>query len=208
MGTIATGDYTAPTTPTATNGFASKPTADEQKALDRLYNGNSAQAPPASGNPAAPDLAGRMYGPAMVTSAIDQRAAELWAKNGTTPAQHRALRDTFVGIAQRTGLPEPLMQHIANGHIDNLLADARVEVDPDAADVALGARIDQVNSELREDFRLRYGATAGDALLERTQRFVRAHPELARILQQRGLGSNREIVEGIASHVFSTGWTG
>jgi hypothetical protein len=200
--TIATGRIA----PTAADGFASKPTVDEQKALARLYNGNSVQPAPAAGNPAAPDLADRMYGPSLLTGTIDRRGAELWAKNAMPPAQQRALRDTFVGIAQRTGLPEPVLLHIANGHIDNLLAEMRVEPDPDAAQLALHTRIEALNTELRQDFRLRYGATAAEALLNRTQRFVRAHPDLARILQQRGLGSKREIVEGIAAHVFSSGW--
>jgi hypothetical protein len=62
------------------------------------------------------------------------------------------------------------------------------------------------NAELRQKFQRQYGAKDGEQLLERTARFVRTHPALAKTLQPRGLGSRIDIVELIAAHVFSTGF--
>ena len=172
----------------SSDDFFFKATPEEQRALDRLYDGNKA----------VPD---HKNFPTL-TSAIDRRLPELFVRAGVDAAAQQQLRSTFVDIATRTQLPDALVERIADSHIDNLLAAARVVDDPAAADVALDQQIAQWNAQSREEF----PGTEGAALLARTQKFVRAHPALAKILQERGLGSRPDLVKAIAEHVFSSGF--
>jgi hypothetical protein len=81
----------------------------------------------------------------------------------------------------------------------------------DAADVTTQALADQIvkwNTESRAALRATYGAKDGEALLLRVERFVRERPALSKMLGQHGLGSQPDIIAGLAAHVRSTGYTG
>jgi hypothetical protein len=183
------------------------PTSDAEHPLAeparKIYDSSHA-APPAPAATPTGDAARDFYGDSYIASVVDRRAAELWEVTGATEAQRREIRDTFIEIGE-SGLPEGVVAILAEHYIDRELAAARQE-DPDAAADALDKEIDLRNEELRNNLRLRYGAKDGEQLLERAQRFVRAHPKLAKVLQEHGLGSRPDIVEGIVAHVFSTGW--
>jgi hypothetical protein len=170
-----------------------------EQIAERLYDRNAA-------TPLPPPEKGDFYSWTPEGAVLDQRGPELFAEAGIDSAAQRQLRDTHRGIRRATGLPDGLIGQIVEGHLDNLLAEARVSEDPDGDAIALDRQIAASNAELRQEFAQRYGAKDGEALLERTRRFVRGHPALAKILQQRGLGSRPEIVRGIAAHIFSTGW--
>jgi hypothetical protein len=174
--------------PAVNDGFAFSPTPETTRIADALYDGNKA----VSDQGDFPTL----------TSAIDRRLPELFVRAGVNAAAQQQLRATFVDIAARTQLPDVLVERIADSHITDLLAAARVVDDPDAADGALDQQIAQWNTTSREEF----PGPEGAALLARTQKFVRAHPALAKILQTRGLGSRPDIVKAISEHVFSTGY--
>jgi hypothetical protein len=174
-------------------------TSDDQRALDRLYDGNKAETPDAG-------AAQAFYGHSLLKGAIDRRGPELWAETGATQQQQQELRDTFVGIAQRTGLPELLLATIAESHIDHQLADVRPVDDTDAAAQALETQTQEWNVATRAELQNLYGVTEAERLLERTQRFVRGHPVLAKVLRERGLGSRPDVVLGLAAHVFSSGY--
>lgn len=166
--------------------------------MNTLYDGNAALPP-------APANAADFYGYSAVANAIDRRGPELWEQSGATAAERQQVRDAFIGIARTTALPEPLVATLAESHINNLLADARPVKNADAAQV-LDQQIAGWNTEARAALRDTFGPNDVEQLLDRTRRFVRAHPALAKVLQQRGLGSRPDIVQGIAAHVFSTGW--
>jgi hypothetical protein len=141
----------------------------------------------------------------MLTSAFARRGPELWAAIGADTATQRQMLETFVGIKRSTQLPEGLLTRIAEAHLDGELAAVR-QNDPEAATDALHKQVQTWNAEIRETLRSRYGAKEGEQLLARTAKFVKATPALATLLQQHGLGSRPEIVEGIAAHVFSSGY--
>src|SRR5207245_1679518 len=125
---------------------------------------------------------------------------------GTDTAAQLQLHGTFVEIANDTSLPDGLLAVIADRYIDGLLAAKRVSQDPDADAQAVDQQAADWSAETRAALRATYGAKNGEQLLERAQKFVRAHPALAKVLQQRGLGSRPDVVAGIAAHVHSTGY--
>lgn len=184
----------------ADDDFAGKPTADEQKALDRVYDRNAAVPLP------PPTAKGAMYSWSPGAAVLDRRDAELFSDAGLGTAERQQLRSTFAEIG-KIGLPDSVVAQIAEGHIDALLAATRVKTDAEAeADETVHLQqIQANNAELREQFARKYGARDGEKLLERTQRFVRSHPKLADLLKENGLGSRIEIVEAVAAHVFSNG---
>lgn len=98
-----------------------------------------------------------------------------------------------------------LVERLVDGDIDNKLATARVSDDPAADQIALSQQIAADTEESRRRIIAQYGSKDGPALLERTQRWVRSKPALARILQPRGLGSKPEVVEQLVAYVFSNG---
>jgi len=151
---------------------------------------------------------GEMYGYDIAQAVITRRGDELYTHTGLDEAARKALGDTHIAIRRATGLPEGIREAIAEAHVDALLADTRAvsDTEADADETTVAKRIADGNAEVREDFIARYGKKDGPALLDRTAAFVRSHPALATILQQRGLGSRPDIVKGIAAHVFSTGW--
>jgi hypothetical protein len=175
-------------------------TPERQRAIDTLYDGNAAQ------TPASPD-GNALYGSfSTVTSPIDGRFSELAIATGATEADQTRLRDEFVGIAKKTGLNEGFVANLAEHHLNNLLADARIEDDPLAAEVALDKQSVEWKNETRARLRNTYGAKDAEDLLARTQKFVKSTPALAKILQKRGLGNRPDVVQAIVSHVFSTGY--
>jgi DNA polymerase III gamma/tau subunit len=122
--------------------------------------------------------------------------------------QDGAILMTCIGIAQRTALPEGVLTNIAEAHLDTLLADARplvTDAQVDAEGVRLHEQVAEWDRQVREELRQTYGAKDAEDLLARTQRFVRQHRSLAKILQQRGLGSRPDIVRELVSFVFSNG---
>jgi len=149
---------------------------------------------------------GEFYSYSPAVSVIDRRGPQLWAKTGADTKAQEQLRETFRQIEFATELPSAVMTRIAEGHLDGQLADARMSDDPDADGLALHRRITEGNVELRDRLARTHGAKDAEELLGRAQRFVRSYPALAAILQQHGLGSRADIVEGIVGHVFSTGW--
>lgn len=174
----------------------------QEQAARVIYDRNAATPLP------PPTETGEFHSYSPADAVLQQRDGELFAQTGMDPGARRQMRETFRSIQKTTGLPDTVVAQIADGHVSNLLAGARVSDDPDGDDVGLEQQIAASNAELRERFRAQYGAVDGEKMLDRTVRFVRKHPALAKILQQRGLGSRPEIVEGIAAHVFSTGWRG
>ena len=185
---------------------------DFDDTADKLYGDD---VPSATQKPAPPpasagatddrETAHQLYGYSALESAIDQRGEELWSVTGATEAMQRQTRDQFVGIATATGLPEMLVARIAEHYLDAELATFRQD-DPEAAELALARQIDEWNAELRTDLRARYGAVDAEKLLIRAEKFVKSHPALNGILKQHGLGSRPDLVDGIISHVFSTGY--
>ena len=190
----------------ADTGFA-KPTPDQEAVTDVLYD-NTERHPLAPANPASPEPAERFYGHSQLAQTIDQRGKELWAETGASLAQQKELRNTFVNIA-RGGVPEAITALVAAYHLDALLADARLNDDPEGDALKLDKQVLAWSAESREFFAARYGSQKdGEAMLGRVQRYVRAHPAFAKIVQQHGIGSRPDVVEAIADFVFSTGWRG
>jgi hypothetical protein len=181
------------------NGDFAPTTPEADKTHRTLYNRDGAR-------PLPPPAKGEFHSYRPSDSVIERREADLFAVAGLDAGARDQLRQTGRAIQNQTGLPDALVATIIDGHIDNVLADARVSEDPEADGLALERQIAASNAELREKFTLQYGAKDGEALLERSARFIRAHPTLARMLQRRGLGSRPAIVEGVAAHVHSTGW--
>lgn len=176
------------------DGFAPVP-ADWQRAANKVYDGNAAAVPTGQ---AKSDF----YGFSHITSTIEGRSQELWNDAEVGKTERAGLRESFIGIARRTGLNEGLVADLAGAHLDGKLADAR----RGEADTA--ARVTQItggNQELREAFHARYGNDAED-MLDRTRRYVRSDSSLYRIMGQHGLGSRPDFVLRIADHVFSTGY--
>lgn len=172
---------------------------EEQRQLATLYDGNKAAKP-------LPVDAGEFYGHPALAGEIDRRKSELWDQTGTGEADHAALRRQFLGIAKQTGLPEGALTRIAAGHIDGLLAEARVPDDVDADEVAADQRVVADTNTTREELTTLYGQKDAEDLIRRTQRFVRMHPSLQKVLQRNGLGSRPAIVRDLVAHVFSTGY--
>jgi len=151
-----------------------------------------------------PTSADVLFGGTHVRQEIEKRSDDLFDALGTSKEQHAKIRNEFVEIENATGLAPGVVARIANSFIDGEIARARAD-DKDAYDAEASKGLDRANEKLRHALRATYGEDAED-LLERTQRFVRAHPKLAKVLQSHGLGSRRDIVEGIAAHVQSTYW--
>jgi len=183
----------------AADDFVGKPTAEEQKALDTLYDRNAAQ-------PLPPPAPGEFYSHSVPVALFDQRESELASVVGMPRAERQQLRSTIAEIG-KIGLPDVAVAQIVDAHINSLVAGTRVLTDAEAEadEVARLQLIQKNNEELREKFAKQYGVKDGEQLLERTQRFVRSHPKLAAILKENGIGSRPEIVEAIAAHVFSNG---
>jgi hypothetical protein len=153
-----------------------------QQTANALYDRNAA-------TPLPPPEKGEFHSWTPEGAILQQRGPELFAQTGIDSAAQRRLGYTFRGIRRNTGLPDAVMSQIVDGHLDNLLAEQRVSADPDADAVAHDQKIAAWNAELREEFVQQYGAKDGEAMLERTRRFVRKDPALAKMLQQRGLAS-------------------
>ena len=98
-----------------------------------------------------------------------------------------------------------LTEQVIAADVARRYADREMFADPDQEVADLSNRIDADSQESRSRIIARYGLKHGAELLERTQRWVRTQPALARMLQQRGLGSKPEIVEKLVAHVFSNG---
>ncbi len=197
-GNVRTG---GPPTGLDRHGFASHPTADEQAKLDAFYNG-------AEATPPLPTVAGERYAPLFLDSAITRRLPELYPEVGAGVAEQQTLRHDFIGLQRSTGLGEELMAKIFNGYIDWRLGEARSNDDEPTRAAALDAQIKADTATSRDHLRARYGVAHGEALLDRTIRWVKTHPGLAQTLRDGGLGSKPDIVADLAAHVFSTGWTG
>jgi hypothetical protein len=207
MATALTPDP-APSTP-------QRPDPDEEFA-SRFYRGNAAtQTPPDTATPAdtppppadttREHAARLLYGDVFLTTAFDQRAPELFDVLGADAAQRAALRQDAIEIGRV--VPEAVAVKIVNLAIDGELAAARAE-DKAGHVAAVNQRIEASNVELRSVFRQKYGAADGEAMLERVRRFARSSPVLSRALQSHGIGSNPDVVTGIADFVFSSGWRG
>ena len=178
---------------------------DFDDTAEKLFGGSAPSAPAPAGATDDRDTAHQLFGYSALESAIERRGDELWSVTGVTEAMQRQTRDQFVGIATATSLPEMLVARIAEHYLDGELATFRQD-DPEADELALARQVDGWNAELCADLRTRYGAADAEKLLVRAEKFVKAHPALNRILKQHGLGSRPDIVEGIVSHVFSTGY--
>jgi hypothetical protein len=176
---------------TSADGFRMKPTADEQAALDLVYDGPKAL-------PADP---GSLYSTAgYLRHTFDTNFRELSDAGVLTPGQQAAERTDYSALIRGTGL-DPL--HVGRPLHDlwtaARLAEARGEPGPS------DAQVQTWNEQNLADLRIRYGAAAGDQLLERTRTWVRREPALAKVLKQHGLGSRPDIVEKLVAHVFSNG---
>jgi hypothetical protein len=179
-----------------------------EAAAQKLYDNTPAPAAKSPDRTPLPERAGEFYSWTQTAEVIKQRGPELYAQAGFDSAAQQALDQKYRRFGKETGLSDAVLASMAAGELDNLAAGARVADDPDADDFALAKQIADNNALLREEFTAQYGRREGEALLERTRRFVRKHPTLAQTLQARGLGSKPEIVRGIAHHVFITGWRG
>ena len=103
--------------------FADKPTAEEQRALDTLYDGNAAQRKPL---PAS--ARGDMHTWNVADAVFTRREPELKTHTDTTPAQRQQLRADLNAIA-KIGIPDDVVAQIAEGRIDALVSAARVKSD-------------------------------------------------------------------------------
>ncbi len=126
-----------------------------------------------------------------------KHSAEVFEKTGTKldVNSYRFLDD----------LPAALAEPLIDSDVSQKLAAVRVSDDPDGDDIALDQRIAADTLETRGRLIARYGEKDAAQLLERTKRFVRSKPALARIVNQRGVGSKPEIVEELVAYVFSNG---
>ena len=177
------------------------PTPEEQQLHRALYDGNAAQ-------PLKDAPGGGLYTYTVADAVFLRREPDLKTHTTMTPAQLQQEHANLRALATILPGADYVVNEIAEGRVDGLLADARVKSDDELDDEELtqDRQLEAWNIELKEKFAAQYGARDGEALLARTQRFVRLHPRLAALLKQHGLGSRPSIVEGIAAHVFSTGW--
>jgi hypothetical protein len=104
---------------------------------------------------------------------LKQRGPEQYAKAGLNAAAQRQKASEFRGIQEATGLPDGDVARILDGHLDGLLADARVSDDPEGDETTLRQTIAANNEQLREKMLRTYGVKDGEQLLDRTVRFVR-----------------------------------
>lgn len=149
---------------------------------------------------------GQFHTYTLTDGVIQNRGSELWEVTGADTTARQQLVDTFRNMQRDTGLPDGLVADIADGHITGLLTAERIPDDPEGDETAFAQRIEAGNAEIREQLAVTYGRQGGEEILERTRRFVRAHPRLAALMRDHGLGSRPDLVLGIASHVFSKGW--
>jgi hypothetical protein len=165
-------------------GLAGRPATEtpeppEETFARRIYNGNKAD-------------------DRTQFSAIKQRGEDLWLKGGMNSAARRDLNDSFRTIQEATKLPDEAIDAVIDGHINNLMAAAQVTEDADDRETARRSQAWAI--ETRSKLSATYGDEA-EALLERAQRFARAHPKLAEVLGRRGLGSRPDIVLSLVEHV-------
>jgi hypothetical protein len=170
------------------------------QAASKLYDGSNATP--------LPERKGEFYAYDHAEETVKQRGNELFTQKGMTAAETQQLGETFRGIRKATGLPDGLVATIADAHVSALLADEGIPDDPDIDLTERAQRVAADTVEARERLVGLYGPKDGPALLKRTEAYVRAHPALAKILREHGLGSRPDIVEGIADHVRITGWRG
>jgi hypothetical protein len=145
---------------------------------------------------------------------LPTRPGEFYASHAVQHAQHYSA-EHYEKTGERLPveiyrtldfLPLSIVEQIIDGDVANRHAERRVAEDPDGEAIALAKRIEADTEEARSRIIARYGPKDGPELLERTQRWVKTtQPTLARMLQQRGLGSKPEIVEELVAYVFSNG---
>lgn len=173
----------------ADDGFAGKPTADEQRKLDTLYKSKPAAGPTQPGT-------GGLYGYGLLKSAIDKRAEDLFVAEVDANGRGQ-LFTKFAGIAQRTGLSDDTIARIAERYIDVVSRSSPPSSDADATAARKDARR-YVATEHRAD---------ADERLARMKKFVTSDAELLNDVMEKGdLGSDREIIDLIADHVQRTGF--
>ena len=151
---------------------------------------------------------GELYWSTLTHGVVDQHRSDLFNVAGMGTADQDNLLRRFVTLERQTRLPGGVVAKLAEKYIAGLLAGHQPKTDEqaEAAEVALHQRMVDGNAQVRQALVAQYGARDTEDLLARTNRFVRSHRDLAALLGEHGLASDSEVVRGIVSHVFSTGW--
>lgn len=163
-------------------------TQDEQLA-SKLYANTNAKTPTISSSR---------------SGAFDGREAELRDVVGLDANARKGVRTELFGMVE--DLPDALARTIVDGAISNIVGQARVVDDEEAAEIEIDKRTAAHNTEVRKELADRYGAEQGESLLKRANKFVTARPTLAKRLRERGLGSRPDIVLALVEHVHLTGF--
>jgi hypothetical protein len=150
-----------------------------------------------------PERKGEFHSWSAAESAARQREADLSNQLGMDPAARERLYKGYRDLERV--LPAGLAATLTDADIDTRLAAGRFSPDPDADTVAVGQRTEAWSIESRERITSLYGQKDGEALLARTNKWVKSQPAVAQIVRQRGIGSRPDIVEQLVAHVFSNG---
>jgi hypothetical protein len=90
--------------------------------------------------------------------------------------------------------------------VGKLLYDAKVSADIATARGEAEPDVQVMNEATRAVIIDTYGHEDAEQLLARVQGFARQHPQLAAILQTRGIGSRVDVVTALVAHVRATNW--
>lgn len=173
--------------PKANDGFATRQTPEEKQVTDSLYDARVHETP----DP------GSLYSTnAMLRTTFDRNFEKLSNAGVLTLPQQAAERTEFSTLVRQTGLDLSVGILLHDQYTSARLADAS---DDDGADLVAQIRADSeaARTALREQFGERDAAD----LMQRAQKFVRQHPQLAAICQTRGIGSKVAVVQAIVEHV-------
>jgi len=187
-----------------------------EEAAEALYGGNAAQPVPIRRPPMPPNdpiETGEQAVAALYNKQpLPVRPGELHGSFAAMQAQLRSAE-----VYEKTGeqldldeyrvydvFPAKLGKMLVDGHIDNLLANARVldNGEAEAEDLALEQQAFANMEENRRRAVAQYGPRDGEDLINRTIAWARTQP-FAPMLRERFLGTRPDIAEELIHYVFT-----
>lgn len=135
---------------------------------------------------------------------IERRAPTLYDTIGWTKAEVDDFRTDMQALQTQTGLDDGAMTRIAHAFLDGKTAATRA-TDRAAFTAERERQAQEQAQALRAELRLRHGQAGAEALLARTEGFVKQHAALRETLASFGLWGDPEIAEAILHHVHTQG---
>lgn len=172
-----------------------RPMTERERMAEKIYGG-------AKDGPDLLKVPGQLYGFAMLEAEIAKHERGFFTVFGEKAAEKaRHYRTRGMAIAKATN--EGLATRVASRLIAAEIAAARhPEGDVTERDAAERRNAEEALRRLQAA----YGDKDAPEMLARTQKFVRSTPALAEAMGSHDLGSDPELVEGLAEFVFSQGY--